>query len=179
MHKNTRYFHQVASAIRRNNKIDALLINGRLIQNQARIKVVIREFYKDLYRQEYVFMIGFQEGMVKKIDGEEATAMKVMLSIEEIKMAVWDCESTKAPGNDGYNMNFIKKCWNEIGKKFAATIIMFFQSAKLPTDAKVISKVLVRKMRLVMPGLVGETQSAFVKGQKIHDKALIACETVQ
>ncbi|XP_016178837.1 uncharacterized protein LOC107621322 [Arachis ipaensis] len=42
----------------------------------------------------------------------------------------------------------------------------------------VISKVLVRRMRAVMTGLVGETQSAFVKGRKIHDGALIACETV-
>ncbi|XP_057730184.1 uncharacterized protein LOC130945490 [Arachis stenosperma] len=33
-------------------------------------------------------------------------------------------------------------------------------------------------MRKVMPGLVGETQSAFVKNKKIHDGALIACETV-
>ncbi|XP_016164511.1 uncharacterized protein LOC107607036 [Arachis ipaensis] len=44
---------------------------------------------------------------------------------------------------------------------------------------KVISKVLVRRMQLVMPQLVGETQSAFVKDRKIHDGALIACETVQ
>ncbi|XP_052117631.1 secreted RxLR effector protein 78-like [Arachis duranensis] len=43
---------------------------------------------------------------------------------------------------------------------------------------KVVSKVLVRTMRSVMPGLVGETQSAFVKGRKIHDGALIGCETV-
>ncbi|XP_057755427.1 secreted RxLR effector protein 78-like [Arachis stenosperma] len=34
-------------------------------------------------------------------------------------------------------------------------------------------------MRKVIPGLVGETQSTFVKGRKIHDGALIACETVQ
>ncbi|XP_016206917.1 uncharacterized protein LOC107647353 [Arachis ipaensis] len=33
-------------------------------------------------------------------------------------------------------------------------------------------------MRSVMPGLVGESQSAFMKGRKIHDGALIACETV-
>ncbi|XP_072054919.1 uncharacterized protein [Arachis hypogaea] len=43
---------------------------------------------------------------------------------------------------------------------------------------KVISKVLVRRMRSVMLGFVEETQSAFVKGKKIHDGALIACETV-
>ncbi|XP_057756422.1 uncharacterized protein LOC130975688 [Arachis stenosperma] len=43
---------------------------------------------------------------------------------------------------------------------------------------KVISKVLVRRMRSLMPALVRETQSAFVKGRKIHDGALIACETM-
>nr|XP_025628354.1 uncharacterized protein LOC112721509 [Arachis hypogaea] len=34
-------------------------------------------------------------------------------------------------------------------------------------------------MRRVIPDLVGETQSAFVQGRKIHDAALIACEIVQ
>ncbi|XP_016195831.1 uncharacterized protein LOC107636871 [Arachis ipaensis] len=85
----------------------------------------------------------------------------------------------------------------------------FFQSAELPRDSnvtwvaltlkfvgareikdlrpismvgcvyKVILKVLVWRMRKVMLDLVGETQSVFVQGRKIHDGALIACETVQ
>nr|XP_029148315.1 uncharacterized protein LOC114925208 [Arachis hypogaea] len=105
-------------------------------------------------------------------------------------------------------MNFIKRCWDEIGSEFTAAVMGFFQMARLPADAnitwvalapkfmgakeikdlrpismvgcmyKVISKVLVRRMRSVMPALVGETQSAFVQGRKIHDGALIACETV-
>ncbi|XP_025638571.1 uncharacterized protein [Arachis hypogaea] len=150
-----------------------------------------------------------RDGLVKQIEEEEAAVLEVMPTPEEIREAVWDCESSKTPGSDGYNMNFIKKCWDEIGQEFTTTVLGFFQSAKLPTEAnvtwvalapkfvgakkikdlrpinmvgciyKVISKVLVRRMRLVMPCLVGETQSAFVKGRKIHDGALIACETVQ
>ncbi|XP_072081146.1 uncharacterized protein [Arachis hypogaea] len=139
----------------------------------VRKEVTIRGFYKNLYRQEFVPRIGFRDGLVRQIDGEVAIALE------------------------------------DIGQEFTAAVMDFFQSAKLPNDAnvtwvtlalkfvgakeikdfrpismvgcvyKVISKVLVRRMRTVMPDLVGETQSAFVKGRKIHDDALIACETVQ
>ncbi|XP_020972824.1 uncharacterized protein LOC110269373 [Arachis ipaensis] len=209
MDKNTMYFHNLASARRRNNRIESLVINGRLVRNQARIKTAITGFYKELYRQEYAPVIGICDGLVKQINDEEAAVLEEMPSTEEVREAVWDCESSKAPGSDGCNMNFIKKCWGDLGQEFTAVVLGFFQNAKLPTDAnvtwvalapkfveakeikdqrpisivgcvyKVISKVLVRRMRLVMPHLVGETQSAFVKGRKIHDGALIACETVQ
>ncbi|XP_015944180.1 uncharacterized protein LOC107469315 [Arachis duranensis] len=209
MDRNTRYFHSMASARRRNNRIDALRIHGRLVRNQPRIKVAIRDFYKDLYHQETSPNIGFRDGLVRQISEDEATGLELMPTAEEIKNVVWDCESTNAPGCDRYNMNFFKKCWDKIGKEFIEAVMGFFRSARLPRDSsvtwvalapkfvgateikdlwpismvgcvyKVISKVLVRRMRNVMPGLVGETQSAFVQGRKIHDGALIACETVQ
>ncbi|XP_025608182.1 uncharacterized protein [Arachis hypogaea] len=64
MDRNTRYFHNIASARRRNNRIDTLVINGRLVRNQARIKVAIREFYKELYHQEASPAMGFRDGLV-------------------------------------------------------------------------------------------------------------------
>ncbi|XP_016192809.1 uncharacterized protein LOC107633722 [Arachis ipaensis] len=137
MDKNTRYFHNLASARRRNNRIDALVINGRLIRNQARIKIAIREFYKELYRQEESPMVGFRDGLVERINDEDAMALEMLPTPEEVREAVWDCESSKAPGSDGYNMNFIKKCWGDIGSEFTTAILDFFQSSRLPTDANV------------------------------------------
>ncbi|XP_072071676.1 uncharacterized protein [Arachis hypogaea] len=113
--KNTRYFHNIASARRRNNRVDALVINGRLIRNQARIKIAIRDFYKDLYHQEESPLVGFRDGLVEMISEDDALALEMQQTTEEVREAVWDCESSKAPGSDGYNMNFIKKCWDEIG----------------------------------------------------------------
>ncbi|XP_057747591.1 uncharacterized protein LOC130966784 [Arachis stenosperma] len=209
MDKNTRYFHSIASARRKNNRIDALVINGRVVKNQARIKIAIRDFYKSLYHQEVSPRIGFHDGLVSQISEEESISLKVLPSSEEMKEAVWDCKSTKAPSNDGYNMNFIKKCWEEIRGEFTAAVMSFFEIAKLPNDSnvtwvalalkfvgakeikdlrlismvgdvyKVISKVLCRRLRRVMLRLVGKTHSAFVKGRKIHDGILIACDTVQ
>ncbi|XP_057756552.1 uncharacterized protein LOC130975840 [Arachis stenosperma] len=209
MDKNTRYFHNIASVRRRSNQVDALVINEILVRNQVRIKIAIRDFNKSLYHQEVLPLIGFQDGLVNRIPDEEVAKSERMSSVDEIKDAVWDCESSKVPCCDGYNMNFIKKCWRDIGSDFTIAVMDFFQFATLPRDSnvtwvalppkfvgakeikdirpinmvgcvyKVISKVLIRIMRRVMPGLVRETQSAFVKGRKIHDKALIACETVQ
>ncbi|XP_015949940.1 uncharacterized protein LOC107474817 [Arachis duranensis] len=65
MDKNTRYFHNLASARKQNNRIDSLVINGRLVRNQSRIKVAITGFYKDLYRQGSAPMIGIHDGLVK------------------------------------------------------------------------------------------------------------------
>ncbi|XP_057720254.1 uncharacterized protein LOC130934730 [Arachis stenosperma] len=133
--KNTRYFHNLASARKRNNKIDALLINGRLIRNQARIKIAVRDFYKNLYHQEEYPLVGFMDGLVEMIGEDDALALEVQPNPQEIKEAVWDCESCKVPGSDGYNMNFIKMCWAEIGSEFTAAVMDFFLTSKLPADA--------------------------------------------
>ncbi|XP_057720140.1 uncharacterized protein LOC130934600 [Arachis stenosperma] len=135
MDKNTRYFHNLASARRRSNRIDALMVNGRLVRNQARIKIAIRDFYKELYHQESSPIIGFRDGLVKQILEEEATELEMMPTTEEIKEAVWDYESIKAPNSHGYNMNFIKKCWKELGREFIGAVKGFFQSVKLPSES--------------------------------------------
>lgn len=37
---------------------------------------------------------------------------------EEILAAIKCCDSSKSCGCDGFNLNFIKKLWNEIGEEF-------------------------------------------------------------
>ncbi|XP_016173013.1 uncharacterized protein LOC107615468 [Arachis ipaensis] len=137
MDKNTRYFHNLASARRRNNRLDALVIHGRLVRNQARIKITIRDFYKELYHQERLPVVGFRDGLVNRIDEEDSIALERIPTMEEIREAVWDCESSKAPGSDGYNMNFIKKCWHDIGAEFMTAVQDFFRSSRLPSESNI------------------------------------------
>ncbi|XP_057739706.1 uncharacterized protein LOC130956720 [Arachis stenosperma] len=146
MDKNTRYFHNIASARRRNNRIESLVINERLLEI------------------------------------EEAQALEVLSTKEEVKEAVWDRKSSKAPGSDGYNMNFIKKCWDEIGVEFTKAVMSFFETARLPADSNVTWVALAPKfvgakeIKDLRPiSMVG----CVYKGRRIHDGALIACETVE
>ena len=58
---------------------------------------------------------------------------------------MWDCELTRAPGSDGYNMNFIKKCWEYIGGEFSAALFGFFETSRLPKDSNMTWVVLASK----------------------------------
>ncbi|XP_057760892.1 uncharacterized protein LOC130981312 [Arachis stenosperma] len=137
MDRNTRYFHNIASARRRNNRIESLAINGRLVRNQARIKFAVQDFYKRLYHQEATPRVSFRDGLVNRLEMEEVKTLEALPSVEEVKEAIWDCEYSKAPGSDGYNMNFIKKCWNEIGTEFTIAVIDFFKTTRLAANANV------------------------------------------
>jgi len=44
---------------------------------------------------------------------------------------------------------------------------------------KVIAKILSRRIREVMPSIIGETQTTFVSGRQILDGALVANEAIQ
>nr|XP_025692411.1 uncharacterized protein LOC112794635 [Arachis hypogaea] len=145
MDRNTRYFHNLASARRGNNRIDTFIINGRLIRNQVRIKIVVIEFYKNLYHQKKSLMVGFRDGLVEMISEDDAFTLELLPTPREVREAVWDYDSFKTPSSDGYNINFIKKCWDEISAEFTVVVLGFFQSSKLPTDATVTWVALVPK----------------------------------
>ncbi|XP_072054474.1 uncharacterized protein [Arachis hypogaea] len=77
------------------------------------------------------------DGLVGRIEQEDSVSLEALPPVEEIREAEWDCESSKAPSCDGYNTNFIKRCWEEIGSEFAAAVIGFFQTSRLPADSNI------------------------------------------
>ncbi|XP_015936369.1 uncharacterized protein LOC107462308 [Arachis duranensis] len=89
--------------------------------------------------------ISFRDGLVNRLGMEEAQALEMLPSEEEVKDAVWDCESSKAPDSDGYNMNFIKMCWEEIRVEFTKIVMTFFEMARLPIDSNITWVALVPK----------------------------------
>ena len=66
-----------------------------------------------------------------------------------------------------------------VPKKSIATEVRDYRPISMVGSVyKVIAKIMSRRLREVLPKLVGETQSAFVKDRQILDGALIANETV-
>lgn len=124
---------------------------------------------------------------------EEGASLILPFGVDEIKEAVWDCDSFKSPGPDGIYMGFIKDFWPELKddilrflKKFHrnghlskginSTFIALIPKVDNPQSMnefrpivlvgclyKILAKILANRLRKVMTSVITETQSAFVK----------------
>jgi hypothetical protein len=61
----------------------------------------------------------------------EAGNLIRQFTVEEVKQAVWDCDSFKSPGPDGINFGFIKQFWHILKEDFMRFIMEFHRNGRL------------------------------------------------
>jgi hypothetical protein len=118
---------------------------------------------------------------------------------EEIDLVVKMLPSNKAPGPDGFNTDFTKKCWSIISEDFYKLCNAFYSEniclqslngshitlvpkhdhaikvsdfrpiSLLNTSIKIITKILSNRLQHVMPKLIHKNQYGFIKARSIQD----------
>ncbi|KAL2934380.1 LINE-1 retrotransposable element ORF2 protein [Bienertia sinuspersici] len=130
--------------------------------------------------------------------------LQAPITDEEIKKAMFSIPGSKSPGPDGYNSSFFKATWEVTGSEICEAIKDFFCSGKilkeinctrislipkvsLPcsvtdfrpiaccnTFYKCITKIICNRLKLVLPDLISDNQSGFIKGRQIiHNVSII------
>ena len=127
---------------------------------------------------------------------------------EEIRNAIFSFEGNKAPGPDGFTIEFLKKFWNIFKNDVMKVFQDFFQNTRINkitnetyivliakkeksiTTAdyipislttslyKIIAKILSPRLRKVLQTTISENQLAFVKERQITDAILTANEAI-
>lgn len=71
---------------------------------------------------------------LSKLSSDENLRLEEMFIDEEIKEAVFDFERNKSLGPDGFNLEFLKRCWEVVGFYVMKCIQEFHTTTRLPKD---------------------------------------------
>ena len=123
--------------------------------------------------------------------------------VEEIKNALWSLKAYKAPRPDGLHAGFFHRFWLIVGNSVIDLVKKVFDKRKVPeflnrthivfipkiqgpetlgnyrpislcnTVYKVITKIIVARLRPFLEKLISTLQTAFVPGRKGIDNAII------
>ncbi|CAI0417866.1 unnamed protein product [Linum tenue] len=203
---NSRYFHVVANNKRRFNMIECINIQGVRFEGRADVAKGVVDFYTSFFRESVVRRPFPRNLELAKLNESEAASLMQVFSEAEIWTSLRDSDGWKAPGPDGFSWDFYKRCWPLIRGEVLNALSEFHETGTLPKrithsflclvpkrDAvedikdlrpislmgslnKLISKILARRLSLVLPKLVSSFQQASVRGRQISEAALIGFE---
>ncbi|PNX60607.1 cysteine-rich receptor-like protein kinase, partial [Trifolium pratense] len=205
---NSKYFHSVLAERRRRNVMSVIQVNGVNVEGVIPIRQAVFSHFESHFKAPNFERPGVDDLQFKRLNQVESAGLTKPFSEEEVKSAVWDCDSFKSPGPDGINFGFIKDFWVELRGDIMRFLTDFHRNGKLTKGLnstfialipkidspqrlndfrpislvgslyKILAKVLANRLRAVIGSVISESQSAFVKDRQILDGILIANEVV-
>ena len=143
-----------------------------------------------------------------RLSDSEALHLAAPPSDAEIFFALNSMKPFKAPGPDGLHAGFFQRFWLVVGNSVKFEVKRMFRTKKIPlhlnktlialipkqsgpetinhfrpislrnTIYKIVTKILVQRMKHLMPTLVSPSQTAFISGRKGTDNVIMAQELV-
>lgn len=195
----TKFFHANATLRHRRNLIAALEDDtGILHSHHTKMAEILWNAYKDrLGVQEFQNMVFDLSSLFS--NDTELSVPEDPFTHEEIDQVVAHQPSDKSPGPDGFNTDFIKKCWPVVKSYFYAlchafhsgdiclqsingSYVTLIPKVEGPTKAsdfrpisllnisvKIITKLLANRLQKIITSLVHKNQYGFIQARTIQD----------
>lgn len=110
---NAKYFHMCIKKRFKINEIEGLMVDNRWIEDVDEVKQEVHNHFKRQISATDSIRLDFSEEFgQKRIDEADNKFLVAPFSEDEIKRAIWDCDSSRSPGPDSFSFGFIKKCWS-------------------------------------------------------------------
>ena len=208
--KNTKYFHAKASQRRRKKQIEGIEnSDGRWLDTESGVAGAIECYFQDIFtsiRPPEEATQRVVASVEDRITEEMSSTLGREFTAEEVRVALFEMGSLKAPGPDGFHAAFYQRNWatmsNDITRmclrilnegqpvdELNATLICLIPKVQNPTRVsdyrpislcnvlyKLVTKTIANRLKLVLNEIISENQSAFVPGRLISDNILVAFE---
>ncbi|GKV44610.1 hypothetical protein SLEP1_g51774 [Rubroshorea leprosula] len=192
---NTKFFHKCVKGRWRRNEMISIHINGVQLKVASRMKDELAGFFEEMFKEKQRVRPKLNGVCFKQISQEDNDFITGPFSESEIKVAVWECDSLKALGPDGFNFKFIKCEWELIKDDVIRFIQEFHKNNKMVRGLntsfivlvpksdnpqkikecrpisligvmyKILAKLLANRLKKVLHQVVGEQQTAFLSGR--------------
>lgn len=174
-----------------------------MISDPEGINSTFKSFYSSLYTSESPSgahdMASFLQNLnFTTIDPAIAGDLKAPIETNKINLAIKRMKGNKAPGPDGFPVEFFKKFQNKLSPLLLsvyteslergflpetltqASIILLLKRDKDPklcgsyrplslqnVDAKILAKVLASRIENILPKIISEEQTGFIRGRQL------------
>lgn len=107
-------------------------MNGNWIEDPTSVKQNIFDHFRNQFSEPKLVRPRFESSKFKSISDTQAAALECLFTEDEIHQAVWSFQGLKAPGPDGYSINFLKNNWDLLKSDFTAALLDFHHTGHLP-----------------------------------------------
>ncbi|XP_058725646.1 uncharacterized protein LOC131596933 [Vicia villosa] len=203
--RNTRFFHAKANQRRKTNRIKRMMDSSRRWgSGPGKCEKILLEYFEGNFSSSNPSEISSVCSVTqKRLSKTQKEWCAKPFSPEEVKIALFQMNPSKAPGPDGLNTCFFQKYWNIVGKDVVSAALDILNNGKDSVSLnstficlipklknhkalkdfkpislcnvvmKVITKSIANRLKDILPDIVSEEQSAFVKGRLITHNGLI------
>lgn len=207
---NTKFFHSIANERKRTNGIGTIKDNGGVYQSDDEKRNYFYRKFKELFTSDATTPTSFGDwsGLftTNRVSKPNIARLTEPFSTAEIKEAIFQLGSDKAPGPDAFPLRFYQLFWDSLEGDISA-LFRDMHEGRLTTDPidysficlipkkegaerasefrpisllngiqKILSKVLANRLEPIMDDLISPSQSAFLKGRSISDAFVAASE---
>ncbi|GKB09320.1 RNA-directed DNA polymerase, eukaryota [Tanacetum coccineum] len=181
--ENSKFFHGMLNKKRNILNIRGVMVDGVWVDEPKGVK---REFFDHFSKRfckpdecRAILSMDFPN----RLQSDQRSDLEAEVTNDEIKKAVWECGTDKAPGPDGFTFGFFRKFWYLVENDVFDAVRLNYQKrttkSRFRSIYKIIAKILTNRLINVLGGIVNEVQSAFVANRQILDGPFILNELFQ
>ncbi|GAU37371.1 hypothetical protein TSUD_277450 [Trifolium subterraneum] len=107
---NSKKNHGIMSSRKRSNSIAFLNVDGVSVEGVVEVRQIVYQHFRNHF-QKKLHNTDIDGLVFKSISALKGADLIKPFLMEEIKAAIWDCDSFKCPGPDAINLAFFKDFW--------------------------------------------------------------------
>ena len=208
--RNTKYFHACATQKRRRHLVEQITNEeGIMCCTPDSIEGAFVNYYSKLLTSARSHNVEVcMSAMEGKVTMEMNACLMAAFTTSKVKQELDQMAPFKAPGPDGFIVEFYQQNWTTVGPEVCEVALHFLNSGhmdsainatnialipkvKNPNSVtefqpislcnvlyKIVSKVLVNRLKVILPLVISPNQSVFLPGRLITDNILAAYETL-